>query len=269
MTDWRESLERIRSKEIDIAFDGYGEKAFANALELGAGSGFQSQLLIRYAGRLVATELNVERLGTAPHEGVEYVVCDAERVGESFPPHSFDLVFSSNVFEHLPSPATALAGVRAVLAEDGVVVLIMPNSLWKLFSLLGFYPNACRLLMRAFREGRLQMLWDRYVSRAPGVDDRALKRKGNNLKEVSRRSDRSGVFYPEPHGAYPTHMAEFAAFSKRNWERKFVDAGFDVVVVKKGPISSGYGFGFERIKRLIERLGLTTEYIYILRERRF
>jgi hypothetical protein len=57
-------------------------------------------------------------------------------------------------------------------------------------------------------------------------------------------------------------MGEFIAFGKQRWIRKFESAGFKVLAVRKVAWSSGYGFGFIRLRRLMERLGFHTVYAY-------
>tara|TARA_B100000315_G_C14026949_1_gene341405 strand:+ start:36 stop:194 length:159 start_codon:yes stop_codon:yes gene_type:complete len=46
--------------------------------------------------------------------------------------------------------------------------------------------------------------------------------------------------------------------------RLFNKNGLKVNKVLKGPVSSGYGFRFNKISMLFEKAGFTSEYIYIL-----
>lgn len=263
--DWGTYLEAFRAEETARAFRGCPEKVFDRGLELGAGSGTQSRYIAAYVRSLVSTDLNSNRLVRGSFPGIEYQICDAERVGERFSPASFDLVFASNLFEHLLSPQRALEGIRTVLAPGGIVILVMPNALWKFFSLVGFYPNAVRLMWRALVRGRLRVLMRRYLK--SNADAAHEKRVGNNLKSEEARSHRSGILWPVPHGAYATHRDEFRQYRKRRWLREFENAGFETVAVRRGPVSSGYGFGLRPLARLLEMIGVTTEYIYILHVR--
>lgn len=258
---WQDHLHAFRTRELERAFAGCPDKAFDEMLELGAGSGFQSALLIRYANHLIATELNSDRFKPEPLPGIEYKICDAEQVGDIFEPAAFDLIFASNLMEHLPHPERALEGMRKVLSADGIVILVMPNVLWKVFSLVGFYPNVLRLAWRALVQGRLKKLWKRYLGSGDSPPD---KIKGNNLKSAGETSMRAGIFWPLPHGAYASHRAELAAYGRRAWIGRLTAAEFDVVAVRKGPLSSGYGFGFDTLRHLLEKAGFTTEYIYVL-----
>lgn len=260
MNSWTRNLESLRRRELARAFAGCPEKAFLKTLELGAGSGFQSRQLLRYTHELVSTDLDTDRLKRVPVPGITYVMCDAELVDHCFGERSFDLVFASNLFEHLPDPERALRGIGAVLKPGGIVILVMPNALWKTFSLLGFYPNAARLAFRALRKGRLAQLLKRYLSR----EQPPLREIGNNRKSAPPDA-RAGILWPTPHGAYPDHRTEFWMYRKKRWIALFTACGFTPIAVRFGPVSSGYGFGFARLGRLLELVGLTTEYIYVLK----
>jgi len=72
---------------------------------------------------------------------------------------------------------------------------------------------------------------------------------------------------PEPHGVSRSHVEEFSAFSRRRWKAEFERANFEIIAILKGPVASGYGFGFEGLRRFLERLGVTSEYIYVARKR--
>ena len=43
---------------------------------------------------------------------IKYQSCDAEKIGQIFEENKFDLIFSSNMMEHLPDPNSCLDGGR-------------------------------------------------------------------------------------------------------------------------------------------------------------
>jgi len=49
MADWIQHLHNHRKRELGLIFSKCPERLFQEALELGAGDGFQSGLLTRYA----------------------------------------------------------------------------------------------------------------------------------------------------------------------------------------------------------------------------
>ena len=247
---WKQSLENLRTKEIDLVFEGIDTK-FDRGLELGAGNGFQSHLLMNHLDYLESTDLNDDRLPKSSIvDNIRYTVLDAEDVGRSFDADSFDFVFSSNLLEHLPNVENCLKGVHKVIKQDGLVVHIVPSPGWRLLSVLLHYPH------------KAVNIFTRLMSPSPPNTTR-----GNNLK-VSRgvNSKILDLLIPKAHGISKNFILEFFAFSKKKWVDTFENAGFKILAIKRGPISSGYGFGFERLKVCLDRLNFTTEYIYYMKK---
>src|SRR5262245_30200123 len=137
--DWTTYLHSVRAREFERIFSRLPAKAFTSVLELGAGDGFQSQLLSRYATRVVSTDYY--RPPVPDGEGVVYQACDVERLTEDFEAGKFDLIYSSNMLEHVPQPQLALQGIVQILANDGITIHVMPNRLWKLSHLALYWPN--------------------------------------------------------------------------------------------------------------------------------
>lgn len=253
--DWRHYLYKLRRREIELLFGRCPQPAFAQGLELGAGDGFQSSLLRAYVAALIATDYRPTILDAEAHAGVTYRVCDAERVDEMFAAEQFDLIFSSNMLEHLPAPQRALAGMRRVLRDDGIAIHIVPSPFWKVCHLLGFYPNA--VLSRL----------DRWLARHRPADAATINDTAwdNNPKAAVRRGSRlRRILWPAPHGISGGHLAEFRAFSPARWRAEFAAAGFDIRAIRRGPVSSGYGFGLDALRAFLERRGLASEYAYLV-----
>lgn len=266
--DWFQWLHGCRSREIALIFGGCPDGLFETGLELGAGDGFQSGLLLKYVRRLTATDIAPSILRLPAHDGVEYQVLDAEEVGDRFPPSSFDLVFSSNLLEHLPALERALSGIFQVLKDDGVMIHVVPSPFWKLCGLLLYFPNHVILLLeQVLARGGGRVLAGKVRRRMPSKAEGAPPpmEPDNNPKSQKRPH---GFLYrwfvPETHGVSSGHLEEFRAFRKSRWIAQFQQAGFRVAAVKKGPVASGYGFGLDTLRRWLERLGFTSEYIYIL-----
>jgi SAM-dependent methyltransferase len=257
VTSWEDYLHHVRRQEVERIFGRCPPKVFAVGLELGAGDGYQSALLEAYAERLVVTDWDVQRLRSRRSATVEVHPCDAERVAEQFPAGSFDLVFSSNLLEHLPNPGLALRGIHTILKEDGVTVHVMPAPAWKLCDLALTGPVAMGRAVRRVVRGR------------PAGVDGARGRGGTNNPKQSP-SDRRRIWqrlWPDPHGAYSGHWEEVWAYRRRRWERELGRAGFEVVSVLRGPVASGYGLGWDRLRRALDALGVATEYAYAATKR--
>ncbi len=261
---WHKYLHQLRKKEIDIAFSKFHEKHFDKALELGAGDGYQSSLLIKYAKHLICTELNEARLIKARHPSISNKVCDAEIIYTYFPEDSFDLIFSSNMFEHLPNPLAALQGINKILKDSGIAILIMPSPFWAVTRLLLYYPG---LIMRQL----LKLSKNQAFSAIqPQLKKECCQISQNNLKGTYA-CNRNPIFdfirLPPPHGISKNHFEEIRSFQRIKWINLFKLAGFKIVKVLKGPIAiptAGGAFNFKLYYYLSEKFGFTSEFIYFL-----
>jgi SAM-dependent methyltransferase len=250
----------MRTREFELIFGQCPAGLFAKGLELGAGDGFQSRLLSPHVRALVCTDFEIDRPDAERCPGVEYRRCDAEEVQACFGEKEFDLVYSSNLLEHLPHPGRALRGVHRILRDDGVAVHVMPNAFWKLSQLAGYYPFLALDTVRAlFAPGVLRRLLARRQRRGPAAPA-PPPATTNNPKMPARRPRR---LWPAPHGAYGSNLEEIHAYRKRRWLRELDAAGFTVAKVLRGPVASGYGFGLDRIRAGLERAGFASEYVYV------
>ncbi|MCY2928625.1 MAG: class I SAM-dependent methyltransferase [Planctomycetota bacterium] len=258
--DWTEYLHAIRRQQFGVVFGRCGAGVFPQALELGAGDGFLSTLLRPLCGRLTATDLNARRLPGGESGNVTFRVCDAEALAEQFPENHFDLVFSSSLLEHLNDCPRALAGIARVLTDDGLAVHYLPNRLWKVVTILLHWPNKIVKALDKMLGGRRSV---RHQARSP-----AQECEHNNLKTPRRRRNLlARLFLPRIHGVSRTTLGELAVFGRRRWIARFGQAGFVVLAVYKAGFNSGYGFGWHRLRRLLERAGLHTSFAYVLAKR--
>jgi SAM-dependent methyltransferase len=123
----------LRCREAEFIFQALGGRRFRHGLELGAGNCVQSAVIARYCDKLICTELDPRRMKPRDLPNVQYRICDAEDLS-AFGTGSFDLVFSSNMLEHLEHPERCLAECRRVLTREGLIVMTLPNRTWKFFS---------------------------------------------------------------------------------------------------------------------------------------
>ena len=252
--DQSEYTHKYKKKELGAVFSRCPERLFPMALELGAGDGFQATLLTRYVSKLISTELNPDILKNKNTESIEYRVCDAEEAVNMFDKKQFDLIFSSNLLEHLHDPSRALSGIHGLLKDDGVTIHIMPNPFWKFCHLLLYILNRCFIAFeRIAKKGRF--------AGAPEEGSRSEKR--NTRRPLIHR-----MFTLKPHGASDGNIREFFAFTKSRWKKEFEKAGLELIRIAKGPVHSGYGFGLDCLRDIMERIGFSSEYIYVAIKKR-
>ena len=241
----------LRRREVETVFQHVPDAEFDEVLELGAGDGSQSRILVRCAGKVVCTELNADRLIQQSHPNITYQICDAEEL--PFEDGRFDLVYSSNLLEHLPQPEVALSEMNRGLSNDGVMVHVVPNRFWKLLHLTLFYPNQMASMAAILLSGRKRKTVGKTESR------------GNNLKGGPPPRFLPRNLWPAVHGEYPDHWSEFVRMGASHWERQFCRAGFQMIGYIGGlPVHSPYRFGMEGPRKVLEKVGFSSCNGYVL-----
>lgn len=246
--DSTELRRTIRRREIEAIFSEVPKDIFVRVLELGAGDGFQSQLLARYTRFLVSTDINPERLVCHSNHKITCTVCDAKRL--PYRNNEFDLIYSSNLLEHLPDPAQTFMEMSRVLRDNGIMIHVVPNRFWKVLHLGLFYFSQFLAI--------IELLTGSSVKNIGG--------RGNNPQKPRSTFWRRNL-WPPVHGASPTNAIEFSRFGRRYWQSVFEGAGFELVeVVKHLSVHSPYRFGFDKVRRLLEWMGFSSCTGFILRK---
>ena len=240
----------LRRREIEAVFRHVPDDTFEEALELGAGDGAQSQYIARCARNVLCTDLNADRLERTAHPRLTYDICDAEQL--PYDTGRFDLVYSSNLLEHLPNPQKALAEMERILRDGGVMVHIVPNRFWKLLHVGLFYPRqAVFVLETALSGGRVRT-------------DGEEPSRGNNIKSARPSFLRRNLL-PAVHGEYSGHVQEFVRMGASYWTQAFEQAGLEPIGKVSGlPAHSPYRFGLEIGRKVCERVGLSSCNGYVL-----
>ncbi len=103
--------------------------AKSSTLEIGSADGMTAATLAQHGHEATAIDIDISR--TDPRvraAGVRVIEMDATRL--DFPDASFDLVYSFNVFEHLPDPAATFGEITRVLKPGGAAVISFTGLRW-------------------------------------------------------------------------------------------------------------------------------------------
>jgi SAM-dependent methyltransferase len=238
-----EHLDAIRVVEIDkiAAFFPAGVRV----LEIGAGTGKQALELQRHGFEVTAIEMADSNY--ANHRVFPIKDYDGRTI--PLPDASIDLVFSSNVLEHVPDLSRMHAEVRRVLAPGGTCIHVLPTHTWRLWSTLTSFIEAITFP----------------VSSLPQLVPRAFPR-GAELQRLGRAWYRTarhtvGLCLPRRHGERGNVFSELWLFHPRWWRRNFQDNGFAVVsdapmgLFYTGQMLLGNRLGFAKRVRLARVLG--------------
>lgn len=106
-------------------------------LDLGCGVGYGSTVLIKQARQVVSLDIDWKSLSASPHLRHSSNCLTADSVHLPFMTHSFDLVVSFQVIEHIQADLEYLHEIKRVLKPKGRFIVSTPN---RLLRLLPFQP---------------------------------------------------------------------------------------------------------------------------------
>lgn len=121
-------LEAIRRYELDIALQLLPLKG--RLLEIGAGTGWQALELEKRGYDVSAIDLPSSKY----RENRIRTITDYDGKEIPFEDNVFDIVFSSNVFEHVPHIVEFQKEIHRVLKPDGYALVVLPSSSWRLWT---------------------------------------------------------------------------------------------------------------------------------------
>lgn len=245
----------LREYEIDKIFGGFPKEHFGKALELGCGSGKDSKHLARYCKKLTALEYNESRLTECNDEKTTFVIGDAQDLSR-FSDNKMDLIFSSNLIEHLPNLDKCLAECKRVAKKDGLIIHTVPNRTWKFFHLLLYYPFGIKVVLwRLFSENK-SMVLSELLGEETNID--------SSLRPV--KSSLISNLLPKTHGISKSHIREFMVWAEKRWIAQFERNGLKIVEIIRLPFYFGWGNSFRFILRLGNHLGLSSSTAFVLRK---
>lgn len=182
----------------------------ARVLEVGAGTGQQAQALKSRGYAVEAIEIAASNYAADRR----FPVVDYDGRSIPFPDAAFDIVFSSNVLEHVPDLGRMHAEIRRVLRPDGYALHVLPTHAWRLWTTLSA-PAASVMNAAAVLSGRS----------SPG---RAGYGRVADVCLSAARRLASGVLQRR-HGERGNVVSETWLFHPNWWRWNFAENGFEIV----------------------------------------
>jgi glycosyltransferase involved in cell wall biosynthesis/SAM-dependent methyltransferase len=215
----------------------------ARVLEIGGGTGIQAKMLAERG-------FKVECIDVATSEYRDARLFDVKLFdGHTIPfgDASFDVVFSSNVLEHIAHIEAFEEEIKRVLKPNGYCIHSMPSGNWTFWTIITHYINAVQQLARRTPDEPLPA----NPGNAPGASTRPhplrwIKRKAhvatNCIRQAVGTVVRSrGRVLPHRHGEFGTVLHELVLFSRPAWKRHFRKTGFELVLAEPmGLFYTGY-----------------------------
>jgi SAM-dependent methyltransferase len=182
-------------------------------LEIGAGAGWQSEVLTRAGYRVASIDLpgsgyrSLQRGPVVQYDGYRMPFGDAR----------FQCLFSSNVLEHVKDLEAFQVEARRVLKADGVAIHLMPSAMWRFWTFWTHYL----FLIKKFA------LWTAQCQVPPQSGASNVSMVKRTWPELLRR-----ILLPERHGEFGNSVTESYYFSRFRWRSVFLRTGWIVAGVR-------------------------------------
>ena len=246
-----EHLNSLRLAELDF-LRGYLPPQSADLLEIGAGTGRQGLELRKLGHR-------VEMIDLASSNYVHERLCeitdyDGRRI--PFDNATFDVVYSSNVLEHVADLTTLHAEIRRVLRPGGYAIHLVPTHHWRLWSSVAAFPAAAQHAYSLRRD-----LLPRSTSRADVARTAAAW--------VTMARSLASPFVQRRHGERGNVLSEVLLFRPARWRRHFAENGFRILhespaqLFYTGSMVMGPRWSMERRRGLAHVLGSACELFVV------
>lgn len=199
----------------------------ARVLEIGAGAGWQARELARRGFDVVAIDVpqsNYTKVRV--HPVIDY---DGENI--PLPDGSVDVVFSSNVLEHVPHIERFQTEMQRVLRPEGIAVHVMPTTAWRFWTSVTFFPDRLKKLALKLRSRSSRGAGDAIARGTAAPAMRGRRRLAIRLRNA---------LLPPRHGERGNILTELYWFSSTYWLRLFRRTGWTVVATEpNGLLYSG------------------------------
>jgi SAM-dependent methyltransferase len=205
-----EFLRAIRLYEMDLVIRLV--QPGQTVLEIGAGAGWQAHYMALHGFKVIALDVpgsNYDAKGNWP-----VIVYDGGKI--PLAKHSVDVVFSSNVLEHILHVEAFQPEILRVLKPDGCAIHLMPTPTWRFWTSVAMYIDNFKRLTR-----RLTGLFSKT---RPAIQTQNSITEDKTLPPLKERLFRA--FWPSRHGEIGNSFTELYYFSRRRWITLFKATGW-------------------------------------------
>lgn len=248
-------LESIRLLELEsilpeIKRDKPGR---CNVLEIGAGAGWQSKKLAENGYFVEA--IDVDSSGYSMDRVWPVINYDGKHI--PFPDEYFDIVFSSNVLEHIPYVIAFQDEINRVLKTDGICVHVVPSGNWRFWTSVAHYAHIIKTIINLIIKKKAQ--------KTNEMENRVKVAKRSIPQLLSR------WVFPPRHGEVGTALTELYYFSKYRWVNVFTITNWKIEKVftnrlfYTGYVVLGPALSLQSRRRLSYILGSSC-HIFVLRK---
>lgn len=229
-------LDELRRAELEAVTDCI--PAGAHILEIGAGTGTQAK-------RLTELGFSVQAIEIADSDYADqrvFPITEYDGRHVPAPAAAFDIIFTSNVLEHVTDLGAMHAEIRRVLQPRGQIIHVLPTHTWRAWTTATAVAASTATVVGALPR---PAAWRAAARRAVGLS------------------------LPRRHGVRGTILSETWLYHPSWWKKHFTEHGFRVIddrpagVFYTGNSTLGSKVSINRRRRLAERMGSSC-WVYVL-----
>lgn len=208
-----QSLKHVRKHELDSALEYFPPVSNGQpcrVLELGAGTGQQARHMSNFGYQVSALDLP----SSSYKDARQFPINEYDGENLPFTDEIYDVIFSSNVLEHVVSIDKLLSEIYRTFKPGGIAVHLIPSPACRIWSIPAHYIWLIR----------------RITSRAVTLTKNAAEANDIPRTPQSRR-EWLGTLFPLRHGERGNTLTETYYFSKTYWLKKFRSNNFNVQTI--------------------------------------
>lgn len=250
-------LKKARLMELNQAMS-YFQKS-GRVLEIGAGTGWQARLLSGFGFKVEAIDVYESR----HRKNMEWNVVPYDGYRIPFEDQSFNIVFSSNVLEHIEHIGPFQEEIKRVLKNDGVVVHVLPTTSWRVLTTVTHFLQLVKSLFMTERTKDVGQTNEKH-----SLDF------STELQNVRWQSKLKRLKYilPTKHGVLGNAITEMYYFSESRWSRFFRSHDWEIVSIESCQyLYSGHAIWNLRVswdfRRFLGKIFGPTCRLYVLKKR--
>jgi len=218
----------IREQEFDAIKDRLLSRASDNArlLEIGGGNGLQAKCLVELG-------FDVVSIDPQPRQPSHFPVKEGDSANLVFDDKNFDVIFSSNVLEHVVDLDKAFSEMKRVIKDGGIMIHTMPTHYSTIFTLavqpIGYFIKVGVVL----RYG-VKFIKKAFSKKAEPAEIKKTESKGKelpdfnkgNVAEAFKMLNPVRLFISRPHGTSKNCFTEIVDWRPDSWQKRFEQAPF-------------------------------------------
>jgi len=249
-----EWLHFVRNEELKQVIKFFPPpKKDLKILEIGGGDGYLASELEKMGYDIVSLDVN-------PSSASHYPVIKTIGSNLDFDDDIFDVIFSSNVLEHIQSLNLTFDEIHRVSKKDCTIIHTVPTTSWRLVT------SVIRITLAGFNF--ISRIYHNIRSIKSNIVNTSLH---NNYQSDDKKFIKRNIMkvFLHPHGVYKNAFYELYYFSKFRWKKEFIAADFFITHYEKTTLfysgHSIFKFRFLSFRRYLARIGFCACHLFVMK----